>query len=76
MKTYFQPSNKVSSLQVHFLVEVFSSSVQLVMARGREMSTTATSRKPAGLPTVADLTRFTFNGCHLSNSPDLGFVGS
>ena len=80
LKSYFQPSNRISSLQVHFLVEVSTSSVQLVMARGRETSTTVTSQKPAGLPTVADQTRLISDGCHLfagcQYGPDPGFVGA
>ena len=80
VKTYLQPGNKISSLQVHFLAEVSTSSVQLVMARERETSTTVTSQKPAGLPTVADQTRLISDGCHLiagcQYGPDPGFVGA
>ena len=58
------------------VMEMDTSSVQLVRVSGRGTSTTARSGKSVGLLTVADLKRSTPRLISVVNDPDPGFVGA
>ena len=59
-------------------MELSTGCVQLGKEKGRETSTTATSKKPVDLPTVADPRRSisTVVIFMVGNYPDSGFVGA